>query len=152
MKRNRFSTLYMKDDMRAMGHLFEKSNIYAKEEFGVEIDRGLFAERFLNSETRELMEDGHPRLESQASQDTFDWYVEEEKLDMQTFVTGKEDDFHDLEMFWIGQMYSYLLFKTQLSSKEIYKIISFEDMRHYYICGHEMSYQGIYEKLQDLFE
>jgi hypothetical protein len=58
-------------------------------------------------------------------------------------------EYGELELYWIGQMYAYMHCLSRLSSKEIYERLPLNEMRHFYITGHEMSMYAAFEKIKE---
>lgn len=148
-------TIYLSLDMERLGHLFEFCDVYAKNNFNADINRYVFADKFMKSELRALMDIGHPKLLSQAAEDTFIDYVEWELKGDISSLFGNEDKYKDdfvyLELYWIGKMYALSHCKTRLPSKVLIDKLNILQMRHFYVCGHEMSWEVAYDKIKEAF-
>lgn len=146
--------LYAKDDLRVMGHLFEFSDRYAMREFSQVISRVKFIDVFMNSFIRTQMDIYHPRPMGQAAVDTFKDFVEWDlKGNFESILLDKDeaDGFNEMGFFWIGQMYAYIRYKTDIPCSEIYKKLDLDTMCNIYIWGHQMSFGGAYRRMCELY-
>lgn len=145
--------IYLPDDKRRLANLLEYCDRYAMRNYNAVITKALFAEKFMTSYIRSQMDIGHPKLMGQAAEDTFQIYVDYElNGDIGTLYRyDDQGDYAELELYWIGQMYAYIHCMTRLSSNEIYHRLPLQEMRHFYVTGHEMGLSAAFEKLSGAF-
>lgn len=143
--------LYLRSDIRVTGYMFEYCDKYAKKLYNFDkLTVKVFVEKFMNSKTREGMDIGWPTYFGQAALDTFEDYVNDELDGNITILSSGVNDynsFHDGELLWIGRMYAYIHYRTKFSSKDLYKKLPLDIMRHQYVTGHQVSRSIAYENL-----
>lgn len=151
------SEVYKQDDRKITRLLFEYCRLYAEKYYNTTITISKFIEFFMNSHLRFFMDIGFPKLFGQSAVDNFKLLVDTELDSDLTQLYDKEigDDYgyySDYELYWIGEMYVHVHFKTKKRMAEIYKIIPLETMREIYITGHQLTFAQTYERWKDLFE
>ena len=156
MNNEYIGNLYVYSDAENMGYLLEYVNEFAIEKYGKEICVEKFIDSFMKSHIRSLMDGWHPRLMSQAAVDTFMAYVEVDLHDDLSSIEGENKyGYNDCELMWIGMTYAILKNKLHTNMIEVYKYFSLEDMKHLYICGHQLETYDAAERLcqaQDLYK
>ena len=145
--------LYLPDDKRRMSNMLEFCDRYAMRNYNAVITKSVFVEKFMTSYIRSQMDIGHPKLMGQAAEDTFQIFIDYElKGDIESLYTyDDKDEYAQLELYWIGQMYAYIHCMTRLSSREIYQKLPLQEMRHFYVTGHEMGITAAFEKICGAF-
>lgn len=140
--------LYLDDDMESMGYLFEFCDEYAKKRYKKRINKEKFVDVFMKAPIRRAMDEWHPKLMSQAAEDTFVNFVDVDLDGDISPIAGKETArYHDYEMFWIGQMYAFAKNKRRtVHMIDIYKQFPLDEMRRIYVCGHQLEFEKAYER------
>ena len=127
--------IFYSQDMKQMGGLFEIA-------YNRGYNMNVFIPTFMNSKTRELMDNWHPALSNGPIHYIISWFIDEvgdiEKSDL---------CYPENCMRWVGMMYAYLIYYTSMSSKELINEIPLDDMLHYYITGHQMEFKTYADKL-----
>ena len=136
---------YLDQDMDNQGYLFEHVLEISKG-----IDIGWFVEKFMTGSTRSQLDEAHPKLLNEASADLFDHFILLDLDDDKSKIvrSSRRYDFYENELYWIGWMYSYLQYKADKSSKEVYEAIPFDKMLGLYKLGHEMSKEVFFDKIK----
>lgn len=149
MKKNTYINEYLADDMNRMGFLFEYCNEYALKLYTVSIDRVEFINLFMRSQIRSLMDIGHPKLLSQASQDTFEAFVEVDlKNDISKIAFKEEKEYKHYQLFWVGSLYAYIHYHADISSNALVEKLPLTEMLELYKVGHEMDISVFYSKVK----
>ncbi len=143
--------LYYADDKKRIAILFEYCNEFALKYYDRELTKAVFIEKFMNSEFRSVMDLGHPAYHSQAAEDTFTEFIEIGGGINQFYCQSDANDYVYHELFWIGQMYAYAHFKTRKSSRFLWSRLPLDEMRYYYITGHQMSLPSAFERIEEAF-
>ncbi len=152
-KVNSYNRLYLWDDMQKMGYMFDNCKKMIDNLFGVEVDEIKFLTAYMGSLNREAMEQGEPRLCSQATETTLEMFVNINlKGDLGPFIGSTDYDFEDKQMYWVGYMYAYLHYHEDIKSRDLVKILPIEDMLHLYITGHQMSESAVYNRIKWKFK
>lgn len=153
-KKNSYSDWWLHKDMENMGFFFEYCDLYCKELYNVQIDKLKFVEAFMNSGLREETETGNPRMLAQSAYDDVEVFVDVDcNNDLSKFtVKGEPERFIKDQLYWVGWMYAYLHYEEDILSKDLIKILPLKDMLQYYYAGHQMSKEGFYENIKDVFK
>ena len=140
---------WLPKDMENMGYLFEYCDKYCKEIYGENVDKIKLLTEFMKSRFRRAMETGHPRFLSQSAKDSLKQWIDADfDGDLSEFSRqNKQDEYHENQLYWVGWMYSYMHFKTRLSSKTIVSRYPIEEMLEQYYLGHEMSKEAFFSHL-----
>lgn len=152
-KKNSYDKFWLGEDMMTMGNMFEYSDKFAKERHGFvgEFDRIKFANVFMLSNLRSVMEVGHPGLLSEAVQDVYWRYVNVDcKGSLEQFrATTPPLILHKHQLYWIGQAYAYIHYEADITSRDLIKKLPLEEMLHFYITGHQIDFSNFYERVKD---
>ena len=160
MSKEYIGNLYVYSDAENMGYLLEYVNEFAVNEYNTEICVEKFIDSFMKSHIRSLMDSWHPRLMSQAAVETFMAYVEVDLHNDLSSIAGKNKyGYAENELMWIGMTYAILKNKLHTNMIEVYRVFSIEEMKHLYVCGHQLETydavdrlceaQGLYEKFKN---
>lgn len=142
---------WLPKDMERMGYMFEYCDTECLNRYNTKIDKIKLMTAFMNSDFRELMEQGHPKFLSQASTDSLkQWIQTDYNNDIEEFVTKKDLEFEHNQMYWVGWIYAYIHFASKLPSKELVKALPIETMIEQYYTGHEVSKENYYDKIKDI--
>lgn len=100
------------------------------------------------------MEIGHPTLLSQAAYDTAKDFIEvDNNRDMEIFrLKGKQRDYAQNQLYWVGWMYAYIHFQSKERSRIIVEKLPLHEILIDYRLGHEMSKEAYYRRIAYLFE
>lgn len=126
-------------EMEQQGEFFEQ----AVHEKGYDFEN--FLDVYMNSIPREMMDAYHGRLSDTSPTVLWDYLTRVDSTI--TFKKGTNPPLHQYEAYWIGAAYAYLHYYTSLSFKKLYELFKLDDMRRFYICGHQMSWEGFAERL-----
>lgn len=150
-----YDEFWLYKDMENMGYLFEFCNQYCKELFHINyrIDEKKLISSFMKSDLRALMEIGHPKLLSQAAQDTLEDFI---KIDcdgnIEQFKTvGKHVEYKHLQLYWVGWIYAYIHYQSKQPSKIIIEKLPVQEVLRDYKLGHEMDKEVYYDKIKWVF-
>lgn len=149
--------LFFDDEMDRMGYLFEYCDSLAESEYGFRLSKENFVRVFMNSGVRASMDNlDCVRLLIEPLEYIFKNFIEVDlKGDYSSIelAEGEENDYYaHLELFWIGQAYTYIHHKSGISSECLYEMFTLETMRDYYITGHQLSFSGFYNKMKWMLE
>ncbi len=152
-KQNCYDIVYLWEDMENMGDMFEYCNKFIKDKFGVEIDEIKFLTAYMKSLNREAMEQGHPRLCSQAPESTLHMFVTIDlEGNLEAFKRTEEYYFEESQLYWVGWIYAFLHYEEDIKSKDLVEILTIEDMLDFYITGHQMAESTFYNRIKWKFE
>lgn len=149
--------LFFNDEMDRMGYLFEYCDKLAESKYGFRLSKGKFVRVFMNSGVRASMDNFRcSRFFVEPMEFIFKNFIE---VDLRgdfsplELAEGEENDYYaHLELFWIGQAYTYIHHKSGISSECLYEMFPLETMRDYYITGHQLSFYGFYERMKWMLE
>ena len=152
-----YDEFWLGKDMENMGYFFEYCGDYCKEileDSTFELDKEKFAESFMRSDCRALMEIGHPTLLSQAAYDTARKFIEvDNSNDIESFrLRGKQPEYKYMQLYWAGWMYAYIHFMSKERSKVIIEKLPLKEILIDYKIGHEISKEAYYRKVAFLFD
>ena len=152
-KKNSYDLFWLSEDIETMSLLFEYSDRYARDLLGFQgtFDRFLFANDLMRSNLRFVMETGHPGLLSEAAEDVFERYYEVDchKSFDRYRTTRTLPDLARYHMYWVGGAYAYIHYHEDMLSSELIEKIPLEDMIDFYTTGHQLTYEGFYERLKE---
>lgn len=154
-KHNTFDIFWLDTDMENMAYLFEYCNTYCKKLFKTEIDIEKFLNTFMRSNIRAEAESGHPRILSQAAEDTVEKFIE---VDCNKNISQFKKDKHTKnnylpnQLYWVGWVYSYIGYKQDIHFKDLVEILPIQEMLRLYHCGHEMDITVFYDHIKDVFK
>lgn len=153
-KKHSYDKFWLSEDMDTMGIIFERSEYIAQKYHGFEgaFDRLRFAEDFMNSNLRAVMEVGHPGLLSEAVQDVFERYVNVDcRGSLERYkATEEPPELHEYQLYWVGQAYAFIHYEADITSRELLKKLPLKEMLHYYITGHQSTYENFYDRIKEL--
>lgn len=148
------SMLVCRAEISLMSYLFEYCAVYAKEEYGVDISRIKFIEKFMQgSWIRGLLDEFHVRLLHSAARTVFRAFVEEDLGNDFSSIEGHDEVCTcPMELYWCGWMYALIHCKTMIKAEDIYKKIPISLMMDMYICGHEDSFDRVFRGICDVYD
>lgn len=153
-KKHSYDKFWLSEDMDSMGILFEWSDCIAQEHHGFTgvFDRLRLAEDFMNSRLRSVMERGHPGLLSESVEDLFERYVNVDcNGDLSRYrATEEPPKLHEYQMYWVGQAYAYIHYEADMPSCELIKKLPLKDMLHFYITGHQSTFENFYDRIKEV--
>lgn len=132
--------LYIKEDMKIMGYLFENIQENIKN-----VDVEYFVENFMRSILRAAMDGCDPQLLNMASINVLERYLE---LGVDIKLTKQQEVYKPNELYWVGSAYAYISVHKDVSSKDLIKILPFKVLLGMYTIGHEMSYNTFFNHLE----
>lgn len=152
-RKNSYDKFWLDSDMSNMGHMFEYCDQFALRNYGVRnFDKLKFINDFMNSPIRKKMELGHPRLISQAAEDTFILYIDVDlKRNISRYNLGeqKPQRFRQDELYWVGWFYAYAHYRADMKSCDLIKKLPLNFMLRQYHLGHEMGVDVFYDKIKE---
>lgn len=149
-----YSDFWLSSDMENLAFIFEYCEKYVKEDFGKKICARKFINAFMRSVCRFQMELGHPRLITQAGQDTVDMFILNDcKGNLEPFLLEKNEEkeyFEPYSLYWCGEMYAYLHWYYKLKSYYLIdELFPLDTMLALYKTGHEISRENFIEKVDN---
>lgn len=140
-------------DMKRMGYLFEYCDRMAERLYGFRLSKEKFVKVFMTSGVRASMDNFEcARFFTGPARVAFKNLVDVDYSIIE-LAEGEENDYYaPLELFWIGQAYTYIHHKSGISSECLYEMFPLETMRDYYITGHQLSFSGFYERMKWMLE
>lgn len=144
-----YDSFYLYEDMENMGFLFEYGGRYGLKLFGVKIHPIDFINAFMISTCRRTMECGNTTMLCEAAEDTFERFIRVDCAgDIQQFVRPLKQGFYDNQLYWCGEMYAYMHFRSKLSSRKLIERFPIRELLLDYTCGHEMSEEAYYAHVE----
>lgn len=152
-KLNAYDEYWLRLDMQNMGCLFEFSTMYCLRMYKyANFDVLKFMDTFMRSVFRALMDNGHPKLLSQAAFDTFKDFIEiEMNGHIEEFISKQplEYNFADRQLYWVGSAYAYIHYKAGMYSLKLIRKLPIDFMLEQYHLGHEMDIAVFYDKIKE---
>ena len=143
METNFYDEFWLRIDARNTGFLFEYCEKVMKSQYNIDINIDKFLTTFMNSNVRQKMDAGHPRLLSQSYEDTIECFITVDcDGDYHQFGLNESetiDEYHHLEKLWIGRMYVLMAYQFGISFLKLVEKIPFRQMRLHYRTGHEIN-------------
>lgn len=141
--------LYVREDMKLTGYIFEYCDYLAQDfyNFSGNFNIDLFIDDLVHSQFRRELDDCHPRLLSQCTDESFQAYV---NVDLKGDLSKYNDPNYEFtynigELMWCGEFYAYITHRDGIPMAKLFEMIPWVDMRHIYICGHQiLSYEDVY--------
>ena len=127
---------YASDIIEETGLLFEKSQ---KQGYDFED----FVNKYMNSHLRENIDERHAYYATMMNYDMLDFMLEEEKIK----VKRNNNPFDYVLANWIGEFYSYVQARSNLSSKEILKMLPIKKLMGMVRGLHDLDYSLAYKKV-----
>lgn len=104
----------------------------------------VFVRRFMNSNIAKRLDDGSYIYES----DTVEQAIHEVDAEYNNTIYGSEK-YSPSEMHWMGYIYRYLCFTTQITSKRAYKVIGARELRALYQPYHSLDINQAIERIME---
>ena len=127
---------YTSDIIEETGLLFEKSQ---KQGYDFED----FVNKYMNSYLRENIDARHAYYATMMNYDMLDFMLNKEKLT----VKHNDNPFDYILANWIGEFYSYIQARSNLSSKEILKLLPIKKLMGMVRGLHDLDYSLAYKKV-----
>lgn len=133
-----YNSQYLDDANELMRLLFEE--VASKDN----IDFAYFVDTFMNSIYRANMDIGSTRLINMTYDELYEFLQKDNEIKF--FKKGKPH-IDVLQAGWIGYMYNNIQFILKISSKELYKMLSLNDMMAYFVPLHTIDEKVAIEKI-----
>ena len=141
-------------DMENIGILFENCEdafkIVTKNDSN-KLNIVKFINLFMQSKTRMAMENGSPKMLSSNYCRLMTYVIE---IDLNNnwkilkLKTNETNDIYKNSLYWVGQTYSYISCRSLIPFRFIHKLLTLEDMEKLFITGHQLSFEGFYDRIK----